>query len=485
MSEKSQDARLGDMGSGRLLPLLWRFAWPSLVTMTLNMLYNVVDRIYIGHGCGADAIAGLALTFPVMMVLGAFGPLIGVGSSTVISISLGEKDHETAERALGQCVALKLLLGITVAPALFAFLAPILRSIGGGRLTEETLAAGVQYLRIVLPFNFLAHLAFGLSACMRAEGSPVSAMRCMVVGALVNIVLDPLFIFGFGWGVAGAAWATNIAMTASCAMALSHYVRGRSVVKLCLRQVRVRGALAARVLSIGLAPFLMQLAGSSINFSLNHAFARWSPSPQVGTAQVAAFGIYQTAMMLFFMPSMGVQHGIGPILGYNWGAKNYMRVRRAWDLAFLLTSVTVIFSTVVPEIFAPAIARGFANDPDVLRAGSFALRVGCCMTWCIALNVSASTYFQSVGRPRTAILLSLLRQVVVLLPCVWVLPLLMPSHPLLGTWLALPVSDFIAFVASMPPVLRERRSLARLAAGANQTPANAEQLTATHPEPGA
>lgn len=453
------DARLGELGSGRLLPLLWRFAWPALVTMTLNMLYNVVDRVYIGHGCGADAIAGLALTFPVMMVLGAFGPLVGVGSGTVISIALGEKDRDTAERALGQCVALKLLMGVTVAPVVFCLLGPILRATGGGRLSDGTLAAGLLYLRIVLPFNFLAHLAFGLSACMRSEGSPVSAMRCMVVGALANLALDPLFIFGFGWGVAGAAWATNIAMTLSCAVALMHYARGRSVVKLRLDRIRVYRGLVWRVFAIGLAPFLMQLAGSSINFSLNHAFARWSPSAAVGTAQVAAFGIFQTAMMLFFMPSMGIQQGIGPILGYNWGAGDKARVRRAWDMAFLLTTAAVFFASAAPVAFAPWIARCFADDPDVLRAGTFALRVGNCMIWCIGLNVSASTYFQSVGRPRTSILLSLLRQVLVLLPCVWLLPHVLPVRPLLAVWLALPVSDFAAFLATIPPVVRERRAL--------------------------
>ena len=467
MSDNAQDARLGDMGSGRLLPLLWRFAWPSLVTLTLNMLYNVVDRIYIGHGCGADAIAGLALTFPVMMVLGAFGPLIGVGSGTVISISLGERNMETAEKSLGQCVALKLLLGVTVAPVLFLFLGPLLHLTGGGHLTSGSLDAGRVYLRIVLPFHFLAHLAFGLSACMRAEGSPRHAMRCMAAGTFANLVLDPIFIFCFKWGVAGAAWATNIAMALSCTVALLHYASGRSVVKLRRQRIRIYRDLAPRVFAIGLAPFLMQLAGSTINFSLNHAFARWSASAAEGTAQVAAFGIYHTAMMLFLMPSMGVQHGIGPIIGYNWGAGNWRRVRRAWDLSFLLTSLAVCFASFTPMIFAPQLAACFADDPAVIRAGTFALRIGNAMIWTIGLNVSASTYFQSVGRPRTAILLSLLRQVVVLLPCVWVLPLLLPAHPLLGAWLALPVSDVIAFFATIPPVRRERRALLRNAATAH------------------
>lgn len=469
-----RDAKLRELGSGRILPLLWRFAWPSFVTMGLNMLYNVVDRVYIGHGCGTDAIAGLTMTFPLMMVMGAFGPLIGVGSGTVISISLGEGDRGKAERALGQCVAMKLLLGATVAPALFCVLGPLLSAMAGGGVTDDALRLARQYLRIVVPFHFLAHLAFGLSACMRSEGSPVAAMGCLAVGTVANFVLDPLFIFsrvplgpvslpGFGLGVAGAAWATNVAMTLSCAAALLHYAGGRSVVRLRAANVRIFRDLAPRVLAIGLSPFLMQFAGSSINFSINHAFARWSGNPETGAVQIAAFGIFQTVSMLFFIPSMGIQHGFGPIIGYNWGAKAYARVRRCMDLSVSLTTVVIASSCAVQLLLARTLAWCIADAPGVTDAGAFAIRIGNCMVWSIGLNVAATTYFQSVGRPRTAIVLSLMRQVLILLPCVWALPRLLPARPILAIWLALPISDFATFLASIPPMLRERRALAAAA----------------------
>ena len=477
MSGKEEDARLRELGGGRILPLLWKFAWPALVTMTLNTLYNVIDRVYIGHGCGSDAIAGLTLTFPVMMVMGAFGPLIGVGSGTIISISLGEKDMVRAERALGQCVALKLLLGVTVAPALFVLLDPLLHAMTGDGVNEGAVAAARLYLRINVLFHFLAHLAFGLSACMRSEGSPVSAMRCMVTGAVANLVLDPLFIFervnlrlfslpGLGLGVAGAAWATNIAMGLACLAALRHYTGGRSVVALRLRNIRVYGDLVPRVLAIGLSPFLMQFVGSTINFSLNRAFSHWSVSPAEGTAQVAAFGIFLPVSFLFFMPSMGIQQGFAPIIGYNWGARNLARVRRCLDTAVLLTTAAVVLACLSQMLLARPLAWCFAQDePDLVRAGAFALRIGNCMIWCIGLNVAATTYFQSIGRPRTAILLSLLRQFLVLLPCVWILPRVLPRvlpvAPLLAVWISLPISDVIAFLATIPPILRERRALAR------------------------
>ena len=482
MQGDGQDARLREMGGGRILPLLWKFAWPALVTMTLNTLYNVIDRVYIGNGCGRDAIAGLAMTFPIMMVMGAFGPLIGVGSGTIISISLGEKNVERAERALGQCVALKLLLGVTVAPALFVFLDPILNLMAGGGVTDGALAAARLYLRINILFHFLAHLAFGLSACMRSEGSPISAMRCMVAGAVANLVLDPLFIFervnlrlfsltGLGLGVAGAAWATNIAMGLACALALLHYTGGRSVVALRLRHIRVYPDLVPRVLAIGLSPFLMQFVGSTINFSLNKAFSGWSATPAEGTVQIAAFGIFLPVSFLFFMPAMGIQQGFAPIIGYNWGARNLARVKRCLDTAVLLTTAAVAFACLSQMLLARPLAWCFAQDePDVVRAGMFALRIGNCMVWCIGLNVAATTYFQSVGRPRTAILLSLLRQFLVLLPCVWILPNILPRvlpiMPLLAVWISLPISDVAAFLASIPPVLRERRALARGAAAA-------------------
>ena len=466
--------KLRQLGSGRILPLLWHFAWPALVTMTLNMLYNVIDRIYIGHGCGADAITGLTMSFPVMMVLGAFGPLIGVGSGTVISISLGEKDFRTAERALGQCVAMKLLLGFTVAPALMLLLRPILGAMVGDGVTPEALGMARKYLLVVVPFHFLAHLAFGLSACMRAEGSPVSAMRCMVVGALSNLVLDPIFIFsridvpggfslpGLGWGVAGAAWATNIAMSLACAAALLHYARGRSVVRLRWSAVRIYRDLAPRVLAIGVSPFLMQFAGSSVNFSFNRAFATWCSSPEEGTVQIAAFGVLHTVAMLFFMPAMGVQQGFGPIIGYNWGAKLFKRVLGAVDLSIALTTAGMTLACALEMLFARSLAWCIADAPGITAAGAFAIRIGNCMIWCIGLNVAATTYFQSIGRPRPAILLSLMRQVLVLLPCVWLLPRLFPSHAVLAVWLAMPVSDFAAFVATIWPMVRERRLLREL-----------------------
>ena len=460
------------MGAGRILPLILKYAWPAVVTMTINQLYNVVDRVYIGHGCGADAIAGLTLTFPIMGALGAVGVLIGMGSSSILSIRLGAGDRAGAEKALGSCVAMKLLFGLTVPPLMFFFgFRPILALMAGAGTTAETLRLAHQYLAIVIFFNIFAHLGFGLSATMRAEGSPRQSMYCMITGCATNIVLDPLFIFdriplfgtglaipGLGLRVAGAAWATNISMMVTCGTALLFYLRRKSVVRLRVRRVRVYRDITPKALAIGLSPCLMQIMGAVIGFSLNHAFAAWSATPEQGTIEISAFGIANTLSFLFFIPSVGVQQGLAPIIGYNWGAGNYRRVRECLILGLKLTALATFAVFLGTELLPRIGARAFAKDPAVIAATVKALRISNIFIWTIFVNVAATTYFQAIGRPRVAILLSLLRQFICLLPLVWILPHLIGDH-VLAVWLALPISDIVAQLATLPPLVREFRWL--------------------------
>ena len=297
--------------------------------MTLNALYSIVDRIYIGQGCGQDAMAGLTLVFPVMMVFGAFGVFVGAGHAAVLSIKLGEGDRAACEKVLGELVALKLLFFFTLPPLVFIFIDPILRCSGGAAVTPGAFEMAKIYLRLVVFSHLFSHVAFGLSASMRSEGAVVPSMMCMVVGFGVNLVLDPIFIFGFGMGVAGAAWATNIAMACSCAWALWYYRPGHSAVRLRWRRIGFYRAYLAKACGIGLSPALQQLAGSLVNVSLQLAFAYWAADEASATAQVASLGIFQMVTMFFIMPLMGVQQGVAPVMGYNWGARNFRRVREA------------------------------------------------------------------------------------------------------------------------------------------------------------
>ena len=447
--------------------LLLKFSWPALVSMTLSALYSIVDRIYIGQGCGQDAMAGLTLVFPVMMVFGAFGVFAGVGHSAVLSIKLGEGDRASCEKALGELVALKLLFFVTLPPLVFAFLDPVLRWSGGTAVTEGALEMAKTYLRIVLFSHLFSHLAFGLSAAMRSEGAVVQSMMCMIVGFGMNLVLDPVFIFVLDMGVAGAAWATNIAMACSCALALWHYRPGRSVVRLRWRRIGFHGNILAKACGIGLAPALQQVSGSLVNVSLQLAFAHWSADKASATAQLASLGIFQMVTMFFVMPLMGVQQGLAPVMGYNWGARNYGRVRQALIVGLWVSTAVAAFAALAQVTGASAIVRLFSNGEDsgFVQMAAGDLRVSNCMLWCIGLNVVATTYFQSIGRPRTAIILSLLRQVICLIPCIWLLPYIASATgicaPATAIWLAMPASDVLACVATVPPFLAHARFLLR------------------------
>ena len=449
--------------------------------MSLNALYAVVDRFYIGQGCGEAAMAGLTLTFPVMMLMGAFGVFVGAGHASVLSIKLGENDFIGCEKLVGELIALKLLFFFILPPLIFFNADTVLTWCGGAKVSPEAFAAGRSYLKIVIFSHVFSHLAFGLSALTRAEGGAVKSMMSLVVGFGTNLILDPLFIFGINlkiplytytfslhlpaMGIDGAAWATVIAMAASFAWALRYYLTGKTVVQLRWWRIGFYREFIGRTTAIGFAPFLQNLLGALINVSLAAAFAQWSPDEQSATTQIASLGVFQSVLILTIMPVMGAQQGLQPIFGYNWGARNYRRVRETLFLGFWVTTVLCViacFVQVVPP-FPTWLAGWFVADdnPALLKIAAHDLTVSNCMIWCIAINVVATTYFQSVGKPMMAIILSTLRQGVILIPCIWILPYLMEDHAL-AIWLALPISDVLCQLATIPPFFLHARFLSRV-----------------------
>lgn len=456
---------LSEMASGSLGRLLVRFSWPALVAMTLNALYAVVDRVFIGHGCGVDAMAGVQLAMPVVMFLTAFGPLIGVGHSAVLSIKLGEGDSGTCEKLVGETIALKLLLYAVLIPLLYVFLEPVLALCGGDRVTPEAHAEAKTYLEIVLASHLFSHLAFGLSALQRAEGGAIRSMTCMIVGFGANLVLDPILIFGFGLGVAGAAWATVAAMTLSCLWAFGYYWRGKTVVRLRLKRIRVYPRLFLRTLSIGLAPFLQQLLSSLIIASLQLAFTKWMTDEASRTAEIASLGVFNSALILVLMPTLGCQQGLQPLIGYNWGARNYRRVLKTLHLGLAVTTVltTIAFVIQVVPPFPTIIARLFvsADQTAIITLAAHDLQISNCMIWCISLNIVATTYFQSIGHPWTAVSLSMLRQGGVMLPVIWFLPSVM-SDKACAIWLSMPISDVVCCLATVFPLMHHTRFLRKV-----------------------
>ena len=332
--------------------------------MSLNALYAIIDRVYVGHGCGQDAMAGITLAFPIMMLFGAFGVFVGAGHAALLSIKLGEGDRTACEKILGELVAFKLAFFCVLPPLVFLFLDPILRATGGDGVTPGALEQAKVYLRIVLFSHVFSHLAYGLSATMRSEGAVVPSMMCMVVGFGVNLVLDPIFIFGCGMGVAGAAWATVIAMLVSCLWAFAYYRPGHSAVRLRLRRIGFYRAYAGRAAGIGLSPALQQLMGSLINVSMQIAFAKWAVDRASATTQIASLGVFQMVMMLFFMPILGVQQGLAPIIGYCWGARSYARVRRVLLLGLAVTTACCTFAALAQVLVPEPIVRIFTDGAD-------------------------------------------------------------------------------------------------------------------------
>ena len=460
-----KSANIEELASGRLGRLLLKYSWPALVAMTLNALYAVVDRVFIGHGCGVDAMAGLQLSMPVMMLFAAFGVFVGAGHAAVLSIKLGEGDFVACEKLVGELIALKLAFFFVLPPLVYFNLDTVLGWCGADKVTPGAFEAARDYLKIVLFSHVFSHIAFGLSALQRAEGGALRSMICMIVGFGSNLVLDPILIFGFKMGVRGAAWATNIAMFLSCVWAAGYYLRGRTVV--CFRWWRIGfyRDLLLRTSTIGLAPFLQQLMSSLIVASLQHAFATWMPDEAARTAEIASLGVFNGALILVFMPMLGCQQGLQPIFGYNWGARNYRRVLGTLKLGFWVTTALTFFAFVVQVIppFPTLIARMFISpdQPEVIRLAAHDLMISNCMIWCISVNVLATTYFQSIGRPAVSIVLSMLRQGVVLLPIVWFLPYFLEDKAF-AIWLSMPISDVLCNLATIPPILVHMRFLSSI-----------------------
>ena len=435
--------------------------------MSLNALYAVVDRFYIGQGCGEAAMAGLTLTFPVMMLFGAFGVFVGAGHASVLSIKLGENDFGACERIVGELIALKLLFFFVLPPLVYFNVDTVLNWCGGAKVSAEAFAAARVYLKIVVFSHIFSHLAFGLSALTRAEGGAVKSMMSLVVGFGANLILDPIFIFGLGMGIEGAAWATVIAMAASFLWALRYYLVGSTVVLLRWWRIGFYRDLLWRTTAIGFAPFLQNLLGAAINVSLAAAFAKWATDEASATTQIASLGVFQSVMILTIMPVMGAQQGLQPIFGYNWGARNYRRVKDALVLGYWVTTALCVLACAVQVVppFPRWLASMFvaSDNPALLSIAAHDLTVSNCMIWMIGINVVATTYFQSIGHPMTAVVLSTLRQGVILIPCIWILPHLMSNH-MFAIWLALPISDILCQLATIPPFFLHLRFLSRVRA---------------------
>ncbi len=443
------------MGTEPVHRLLRRFALPAMVSCLVNCLYNIVDRLYLGHAVGPDAIAGLALTMPYMIVLTAFGMMIGQGSGAMVSLMLGEKRQEEADRVLGQALALYLLFIFTFQALGLLFLDQTLRFMG---TTGAALPHARAYLQIILWGNIFQHLSFGGSNIVRAEGDSLAAMGVIVLGAVMNIVLDPVFIFWLGMGIRGAAVATILSMAISSSWVMAHFLRGKTL-RLRLRNIRLHWHLLGRVLSIGLAPCIMQCLNSVIFIFYNRGFLRYAESEGQATICIAAFGIVNPILIALLMPAFGINMGVQPIIGYNTGARLYRRVRKALTLTEGLGTAISIALTVACFFLARPLVSLFCTTGDLIHMATYGLRVTLPGLSFICVGIVTSTYYQSTGRASVSILVGCLRQGVVLIPMLLLLPWLWGVK---AVWWAGPISDAVAGILSGILLAHECRRLKRL-----------------------
>lgn len=447
MEERSR--QLGEENVGKLL---LKFSIPAITGMLVNALYNIVDTIYVGNGVGALAISGIAIAFPINNVIMAFGMLVGNGTSSLISIRLGQKRKEDAEQILGNAFILTIILSILLTIFGLTFLDEILVKFGA---TGDVLSYAKEYTNIILIGVIFQNLAFSLNHSIRASGSPKIAMLSMLIGAILNTILDPIFIYTFHMGVAGAAIATVISQAVSAVWVLSYFLRGNSSIKLHRKNLMLRSSVVLSIFSIGVSPFAMQLASSVITIILNSSLLRYG-----GDIAVAAMGIISRITMLILMPIFGINQGVQPIIGFNYGAKKYNRVKHALKLAILFATSISTLGFIVVELFPGFLLSLFGkSNAELIEIGSHGIRIYLSMLPIIAFQIVSSNYFQAVGKPKHSMFLSLSRQVIVLIPLLLILPSIFKLN---GVWLAGPTSDFVASVLTAIFIFIEIKHLDRL-----------------------
>lgn len=442
---------LDDLATKPVGRLLWDYSLPGVVGMLVMALYNVVDRIFIGQVVGPEAIAGLAITFPLMNIATAIGVLVGVGSSSWVSILLGRGDRSRAHLMLGNALTLTLVNAAAYIAVFAIWIDPILRSFGAG---DITLPYARTYMLWVLPGLLLTNLAFGFNNLMRASGYPVRAMYTMLIGAGTNVALDALFVFAFGWGMVGAAIATDIAMGVSALFVMWHFMRPDVTLRFKRGTFMLKWKVFVQIVSIGAAPSLVNIASCFINVLINKSLVAHGGDMAIGAA-----GIFVTYTSLLVTVILGICMGLQPIIGYNYGAGLAHRLRRALWLASLAATVICVAGSVVGLLWPAQIARAFTSDSYLIDVTVNCLRHSLWAFSVVGFPVISTCLFQSIGSPWKAIFLSLSRQVIFLIPLLLWLP---ANWGVDGVWLSFPISDLMAVAVTSLMVWYQLRAIGRV-----------------------
>lgn len=437
------------LGTESIGKLLLKYSVPAIIGMMVNALYNVVDRMFIGNipGVGPLAITGLGVTMPIMTIILAFGMLIGVGSATNISIKLGQKRKEEAESIIGNAISLSVIIGILITVIGILFSNSILKAFGA---SDATLVYAKAYISIILFGSVFNILGMMFNNIIRGDGNPKLSAIIMTVGCATNIVLDALFIFGFNMGIQGAAFATVISQAVTALWGISYYLRGKYNLKFRKSSLKLNKNIIKAICAIGSAPFAMQIAASMIQVLNNQALSTYG-----GDLSIGAMATISSIAMIFLMPSFGLVQGMQPIVGFNYGAKNYDRAKKTFIISVLASTSFFVVGALVIQIAPQVLVGMFNKDAELMNITINGLRKYTLALPMIGISIVGTNYIQSTGRAKMAMVLSLLRQVIILIPMILILPKFLGLD---GVWFAQPTADAISSILTAIVIFKEFRS---------------------------
>ena len=433
-----------ELGSENIGKLLKQYAIPAIIAMIASSLYNITDSIFIGHGVGPLAISGLAITFPLMNLAAAFGSLVGAGAATLLSVRLGQKDYTTANSILGNVFIMNLIIGISFTIVSLLFLDPILYFFGA---SKKTLPYAHDFMVIILSGNVITHMYLGLNSMLRSSGKPRQSMYATIFTVLINLVLNPLFIFVFGWGIQGSAYATIISQTTVLIWQIYLFCDKNNFIHIQKGIFKLNKYIVKDSLSIGMSPFLMNAAASVIVIIINQGLLKYG-----GDLAVGAYGIVNRIAFLFVTVVLGLNQGMQPIAGYNFGAKLYSRVTEVLKKTILIATLIMCTGFIIVESVPHAVASIFTTDKELIDIASLGLRIVFICYPIVGFQIVTSTFFQSIGMAKKAIILSLTRQILFLIPFLLILP---RFFGIAGIWISMPAADFFATILAAIMLLKQ------------------------------
>lgn len=429
---KQATLELGTQPVGRLL---LQYALPAIIAMTASSLYNIIDRVFIGQIVGPMAISGLAITFPFMNLSTAFGAAVGVGASTAISVKLGQRDYQTAQDLLGNTVTLAMVVGIAFGIICFVFLDPILRFFGA---SDETIPYARDFMQVILAGNIITHVYFSLNAVLRAASKPRQAMFATIFTVMMNVVLDVVFVLWLGWGIRGAALATILSQSLALVYQIRLLTNEQELLRLKKGIYRLKSGLVRNIIGVGISPFLMNLCACVIVIFMNNQFVKYG-----GDLSVGSYGIANSIGTVFVMFVFGVNQGMQPIAGYNYGSQQLDRLMRVLKLSIIGATCIMTTGWLIAMLFPQYCARLFTTDKELIALASDGIRINMLLYPIIGFQMVVTNFFQCIGKIKISIFLSLSRQLLLLLPLLALLPTFFGVD---GVWYSLPVSDFFSAI---------------------------------------